>query len=349
MTQRKSERQLFNPFILQELFTSQRIVDKYLSFIDNIIFELSKYSYIEKREFRDNLVTRIREKVSLGNKDLSKLTNDLMRLGIIVGAEVTDNSIRVTNLKAAYNAKYVALSESAKRVTKANEYRQKLYAIAKSYAQNIAVNSILRQLVNTMDEDTLIVRIDVEEELNKLTRTAAYAIMDIVEPNNTIRVKLSPTLSNELKKLAEKLIRDRNMKQRFIKGFIKPLSMLTMNEAIQFEQKPKTIILNKSILSKLLEEEEPIEVGAIVRAYCEIIKELGYENILGEIGPEVPVRALAEYLHVPFDKLLSNIIEITKYSDELIYEIGPAFDSNDINRHLIRIKKDILKKCCKII
>lgn len=347
MTQRKSERQLFNPFILQELFTSQRIVDKYLSFIDNIIFELSKYSYIEKREFRDNLVTRIREKVSLGNKDLSKLTNDLMRLGIIVGAEVTDNSIRVTNLKAAYNAKYVALSESAKRVAEANEYRQKLYAIAKSYAQNIAVNSILRRLVNTMDEDTLIIRIDVEEELNKLTRTAAYAIMDIVEPNSTIRVKLSPTLSNELKKLAEKLIRDRNMKQRFIKGFIKPLSILTMDEAIQFEQ--KTIILNKSILSKLLEEEELIEVGAIVRAYCEIIKELGYENILGEIGPEVPVRALAEYLHVPFGKLLSNIIEITKYSDELIYEIGPAFDSNDINRHLIRIKKDVLKKCCKII
>lgn len=347
MTQRKSERQLFNPFILQELFTSQRIVDKYLSFIDNIIFELSKYSYIEKREFRNNLVARIREKVSLGNRDLSKLTNDLMRLGIIVGAEVTDNSIRVTNLKAAYNAKYVALSESAKRVAEANEYRQKLYAIAKSYAQNIAVNSILRRLVNTMDEDTLIVRIDVEEELNKLARTAAYAIMDIVEPNSTIRVKLSPTLSNELKKLAEKLIRDRNMKQRFIKGFIKPLSILTMNEAIQFEQ--KTIILNKSILSKLLEEKEPIEVGAIVRAYCEIIKELGYENILGEIGPEVPVRALAEYLHVPFGKLLSNIIEITKYSDELIYEIGPAFDSNDINRHLIRIKKDILKKCCKII
>ena len=332
-----------NPFILQELFTSESRVEADLEYVSKVVskfLDLSEKDYMDRNSFRLTIVKPVAEESGLRGRDLSKIMNDLMRLGVVVGVIIENDMVRISDVKAGYRAKYVTIAEHVRKIIEYTKNSEKLRILMRSYAGNIVVNNFLKGLLELSKDDNLI-EYDLDNELGIVIKAVSTAIKRLVSDKKITQV--NNMLIDDLLLLAELLETNDNMKKRFIRGVLKPLSILSLGETFRLEK--NKFIIYRDQAEKLLTEYD-FSLNDIVRAYCDVILRAGYKIAsIGPMGPKVAIKTIAKTLGMDFSKILSFILELAKYDRRIIYEKSVVAEGD--MRHGIRIQRDLLIERCK--
>ena len=323
-----------DPLILQTLFTSAKRVEKDLKFIAEIINsfrESAPLGYLDSRSFR-GLVANVLKKLGLAG-DVSKYKNDLVRLGIAIGVAKDNDTIRVLEIIAGYNAEYVAIPDTiARSILSKEDEASKLRRLAKLYASNIAVRAIIQRILRDIgDYDRK------EYDLANITQLAYEALIELA--NDSSLKKFNDKLANNLALLADQIKHNASRQKKLVNGVFKPLALLTRNNAVEITA--SSIIVYRSGIEDLI---RVYNLDDILKAYCSLLRRAGHDiSSITDYGPRIAIRTVAKMLSTPFNDLLEYIIELSKYDKRIIYEKSPLLEGE--LQHGFRIHKDLLKTC----
>jgi len=339
------KKDVVNPFMLQYFFTTQSQKEKHLEFLIALLRKIRELTtdrgYIDKRELRQGLIDEAAKEAGIRTAyDRSKVTNDLLRLGVVIGGEVRDNKFYSLEINLAFNARYLALSSTGLEVLEKSDENEQLQSLAHSYANNYIVSGILSKYIDLYGSG--VVRISRRNDTEIYERIVKPAI-DVLEEASSKFLGKNPRLAEDLVAIAHMMKNNENMRKKFIRTVLLPISLLTSETAVKVTR--AAVELNIDEIRKLVGGVK-VDLKDIVNAYCRLIRSAGFTQV-GRVGPEVPVKALANILNIDFDTLNNLIQELSKYERGIVYEIAVGLRKDDPNRYVIRVESDLIKKICK--
>jgi len=281
----------YNPYKLLILFTSKKKAGAHARLSASFARWLKELKGLAPREKAREALLEIAEKEGAAiRRDDIKALNDLVRAGVIVGAEKSsDGSLRLLDPLLSGGSEFVALTSAGRSIVSSQSIDEIKAIILRSYTSNPLVASLLYSI-----RDAGITEVELDERgLTLIADITRRAIEDVARLLHEWRHDIPHPLKYAAQELAKP-----QAARGIVKGVFMPLDILSNSRLVELVASGgRRRILFK--LESTREELAPIlGVKEIVEAYCA-------EDIVNE---GIPLYYLAKKLGLTSEALLWSVL-----------------------------------------